>query len=470
MSLCILLRMAGGATMGCDTALSVTSNGMPYRILGFQDDEKVISCHGNLVFCSGLLDACRHIRSYIRSSNQLDVDGLQRYVRNLFKESDYPGIESGDTVILVYRPSGHVYMLRAKDHFSIHTLPTITDQGVMSVTTIGVHAEEAYDYLMRWMKDSGNQTALLRRVFDAVVDEEVGGELMIHSVSSNGATGIRRFPIKDKKPIRRIAAPHYARCNIYAESGYFNGIVRAQDFQDQHGNSMLTEEGKIDADWLDLMGINVKNDAGQTVLTIDQTGLKFNPAYAPIKYQYSANNVNWHDTMAANDKYRRESFDGGTTWGSGYQFVGKDGLDGSDGSDADVNYNNIKKALQKANGLSTAYLTMDEVGAPNIYGGNIYGGIFHGNEFNIYQESSGVSGGLFLYGDVYGASHSSPMFGIKYHTRMYQGVPGVSISSPSAAHVMLGYDPDGMTQSVHFYGNLDFSEADSVSGLHLTFS
>ena len=54
----------------------------------------------------------------------------------------------------------------------------------------------------------------------------------------------------------------------------------------------------------------------------------------PVKYQFSASTSGpWHDMMGANDKYRRDSLDGGTSWGAAYQFKGEDGRDGSDGAD-----------------------------------------------------------------------------------------------------------------------------------------
>lgn len=88
--------------------------------------------------------------------------------------------------------------------------------------------------------------------------------------------------------------------------------------------------------------------------------------------------------METNDKYRRESFDGGTTWGSPFQFRGTDGTNGRPGNDASVTYNNIKAALQKAASTQTSFITADEMGAPNIYGGKIYGSKMYANEFNVY--------------------------------------------------------------------------------------
>ena len=80
----------------------------------------------------------------------------------------------------------------------------------------------------------------------------------------------------------------------------------------------------------------------------------------PVKYQFSANGTNWHDTMQTNDKYRRDSLDGGTTWGTSYQFRGEDGRDGSNGrpgSDADVTRANIVKAMLEAIGEDGLYTT-----------------------------------------------------------------------------------------------------------------
>ena len=54
-------------------------------------------------------------------------------------------------------------------------------------------------------------------------------------------------------------------------------------------------------------------------------------------FQYSVDGTSdWHETQTSADIYRRETFDGGETWGEPYQFIGKNGQNGSDGSDANV--------------------------------------------------------------------------------------------------------------------------------------
>lgn len=209
---------------------------------------------------------------------------------------------------------------------------------------------------------------------------------------------------------------------LLAAKGTFGGVVQAEDFLDKYGRSML-EDGRFTSEYLDLYGINVKNRAGKTVLTINENGLRFGSGYSPIVYQFSTSlSGPWHDTMGANDKYRRDSIDGGTTWGSAYQFRGEDGKNGSNGSngsDASVTRANIVRAMlerEKNDGLYTysgddgkQYLGINAtaikagvISGIDIDGCNIYGGAYHDSNgyFTLkLSEYGGRMGGLQLQTD-----------------------------------------------------------------------
>ena len=67
-----------------------------------------------------------------------------------------------------------------------------------------------------------------------------------------------------------------------------------------------------------------------------------------MKYQFSANGTNWHDTMQTMTSTAAILLDGGTTWGTSHQFRGEDGrmeATAGQGSDADVTRANIVKAM-----------------------------------------------------------------------------------------------------------------------------
>lgn len=120
----------------------------------------------------------------------------------------------------------------------------------------------------------------------------------------------------------------------------------------------------------------------------------------PVKYQYSVDNSSWHTTQSSSDKYRRESWDGGNTWGAGYQFVGKDGNNGINGSDANVpdwvfDYTN-----------SAQYNTIVDnewVISMNLYGSKIFGGNYYSKDgqtsmdlFDAGDTTVGIGGGIVI--------------------------------------------------------------------------
>ena len=111
--------------------------------------------------------------------------------------------------------------------------------------------------------------------------------------------------------------------------------------------------------------------------------------------------------MFETDLYRRDSLDGGRTWGAPYQFRGRDGhngQNGQNGQDANVTWNNIKSALQYADNIQSTFITADSSGAPKIYGGTIYGSQFYGSEFAALLDSGQWNGFVIKtksYGDVF---------------------------------------------------------------------
>ena len=195
----------------------------------------------------------------------------------------------------------------------------------------------------------------------------------------------------------------YFRGDIYAEDGYFRGevhatggeftgIVKATDFLTQDGQSMLTN-GKFNSRYLDLGNIQIDGDTGDITMTVDinigsasridlgsividgaNRTIRFTGGAgsilwgdsAPVKYQFATVTTGpWHDGMGTEDRYRRDSLDGGVTWGEPYQFRGTDGKNGRPGSDA-----NIPDWVEAYTRTAT-YIDDQWVIAPNIAGGSI---------------------------------------------------------------------------------------------------
>ena len=253
--------------------------------------------------------------------------------------------------------------------------------------------------------------------------------------------------------------------DISGARGTFKGTVQAEDFLNANGESMM-KNGKWDSNYLDLGNIILDGETGDISMTgnlnlSELSSITWNSKTAPVKYQYSVNGTSgWHTTMNASDMYRRDSLDGGVTWGSAYQFRGKDGKDGEDGSDADVTFNNILAALKKAAETEHSFITATELGAPNIYGANIYGAKVYSNNFTVKPEKAASSGswnGGFTLCGYYG-SEPYDMMQISY----FEGdAPYVLFQSPAQAYARWNFP------HTDFMGVVDFSKA-TVTGIDAT--
>lgn len=177
----------------------------------------------------------------------------------------------------------------------------------------------------------------------------------------------------------------------------------------------------------------------------------------PNKKRYAASTSGpWHDTMESGDIYCCDWDYTKNEWKEPYKFVGQDGRPGSDGSDANVDFNNILKALQKAASTQTTFITADEVGSPNIYGGKIYGAEMFTNLFSIYPDENDPASdgqGMSLYGGY--ASNMFNFLKIRYSANVMGGFPGVVFESPASGGAYWDFSKTYFTGSINFAGATD---------------
>ncbi len=269
-------------------------------------------------------------------------------------------------------------------------------------------------------------------------------------------------------------APFWVKKNgdILVKNGTFQGTVQASKYLDKSGNPMMNDVGKFKNDYLEVTSLNVNNQfivdphgnvamSGNIILsagTIEWGG------NAPVKYQFSTSlSGPWHDTMETNDRYRRDSLDGGTTWGTPYQFIGVDGEDGQDGSDANVTFNNIRSALKKAASTQKSFITADSTGSPNIYGAKIYGAeIYAGGVDDEGGQIVGLDdGGITIYNGK-GTAVLEILDAGNGTATMRSSFARLGLSAP-----ILNL---GGTESIKFSGSeVDFSGVSTIKGLTATF-
>lgn len=191
-------------------------------------------------------------------------------------------------------------------------------------------------------------------------------------------------------------------------------------------NGGCIKTGKIEAQYLNLTG----------AITFDDLSDETKDAFT-IKYQYSSDGENWHDTRASDDIYRREYING--EWGDPYQFVGKNGTNGSDAS-------------------IPTYITQTVIGKGMIQAPQIYA-----NDISLYpNNSTDYTGSFNIYG-MYGTQQYH-MFAISYEADPDEvDTPYIRMFSPAGGYIEIGRNlTGGSNNSVSFFGEINFANADFI--------
>lgn len=385
MSLVMVVRPAdGGIVVAVDTAISMEFMGSTFRVANFEDYEKVIEHDDALIFCSGDYGKCVKIRTYIRSLPHVDAEAISKYAQEIFNHDT----RDNSTGILIVRKNGDVVGLLSAQGFKVTSLPW-PDTG-MGIHVLGFHMEDAYRAACDASRSTDYVAHMICKAYSTVLCEEVGGHLCLYSCREDTPWNKVVAEFEEPKTISKIIAENSSPAHC---------IVSAKDFLLTNGTSMvsaLSSDGsKIKGEHLDLRGVNIVNENGDRVLYIDETGLHWDSKFSPFKSQYSTSvNGPWHDIMQGNDEYRRDSTDGGTTWGIGYKFVAKDGSPGdpkgylSSIKITEINEGSVKSAL---------------IEAATIAGAKMYGGIFGDvpakvngvyQQPNVWIEMGRAAGGL----------------------------------------------------------------------------
>lgn len=242
----------------------------------------------------------------------------------------------------------------------------------------------------------------------------------------------------------------YIRGKVFATGGEFKGTVKATDFQLPSGDSMvsiLNSKGQIKSDWLDLMGINIQDAAGNTMMTIDGTkGITINKG-----------SISWGAVTGTDEIDNRIQ-------------NAQDAADDAYSEASSVNSNLLKLVQGKYSTPKSTFIDGTTVKSPTIeagtitgakiYGSDIYGGAFYDLNgksklvLNPGKDSADVAD-LVLYGGGDGAEIAFSIYDdIGAVTLSGYGVPSMKISST--------------TGETHAVGTWNFSNA-KVKGVTAIF-
>lgn len=437
--------------MASDSALSAPLGNDVYRLLNMEDREKVIEHEGNLIFCSGLYDACVKIRAFIRGMSPLDIGTLQKYARKLYSDSSFPGVEYSDTAIMICRTDGSIVTMRAKDGFAEKIeMPLDKTKPGINLQTFGVHSREAFENAMKFAETTPCDITLLEKVYASVADEEVGGTLTAYKRAVNGAVTMEIRAVREPLNMRRTFMPIPPRCNVYATDGVFNGKIYAKEgeFTGTIKAAVLDGTIKGGASGGAIKGVSL--DIGDGAFTVSQQG----------DVHIEKGSISWGAVTGTDEIDNRIS---------AAQSAANSALSAADDAQdtADTAYGDFLKLVGgKYTKPTGTFINGTSIKAPIIDGGlirgtNIYGGKFgdltDNNDPNVWMEM-GIQG--FGYGmNVWNKAYkTTPFFSIWDNAN---GITTLEIKGRNVLEQTPGY----ITKPK---GKWDFSEADSVSGIHFT--
>jgi hypothetical protein len=232
--------------------------------------------------------------------------------------------------------------------------------------------------------------------------------------------------------------------SLVAASGNFNGIVRATDFQDPSGNSMLRNMGsgsrldyKFTADYLELRGLTIRNSANLVTFQIDSNGnvsMQGNLTLGAGSY------INWNQVNT----------DPATTAAANAASAAQTAANNAASSAS--NAENI--ARQIANGTFSGGTFIDRT---RIYSPEIYA-----NQLDIFPRTSGTTSGSFSLHGYVPAGGLMEAFRISYS---FSGSPYVQFQSPNRSNANWSFP------QTYFYNTINFAFGSTVrfSGATLDF-
>lgn len=322
MSLCLFVRDSNNnVIMTSDSAITVFSKDGEFRAANIEDYDKTFFHNGYLIFCSGAYPECTKVRAYIRSKENFDIREVQQFARQVCTEP-----QKRQLALFIVYPNGIVQALLSVHNFKIDEAPYLINQALH--TAVGEQMNEA-NRLMKNYQDIGIKTENdLINIYLNLANEKIGNSIVIHKRNNHGLYTRKVIKLKESETINK-------RTIVFDKD---IPIIKSKLDSFMCGNINFSSASSIN--W----GNN-----------------------SPVQYEFSIDgSTNWHSTMTSSDKYRRDSLDGGLTYGSPYQFKGIDGQDGTDGSDANV--------PDWVSSMQVTYIDNQWVISPNIYGGKITSG------------------------------------------------------------------------------------------------
>ncbi|OQB13746.1 MAG: hypothetical protein BWY15_01595 [Firmicutes bacterium ADurb.Bin193] len=253
MSLCIFIQHKNDIYMAGDSRMSVDIDGTNYR---WNDNYNKIEQVGNLViFKSGSAQIMTKIIEQFKTNEKKDVNTFQKLCIEIYNEhkskngNNFKHYEYGDDIkigVLIGTIENDIpalYFISESLGFEKRKMELPLDKEI-NEGFLGVKCDEAiqtYKSCVFDFNDLNNVFENYKKIYESVTGTNIGGNMTLFHITKNKIESMS-CGLKNPEPISELS--DYLLEKYFKGNGLyeFSSRLRARDFLDSNGNSLMTSD------------------------------------------------------------------------------------------------------------------------------------------------------------------------------------------------------------------------------------
>jgi hypothetical protein len=180
MSSCLILQTKNRSFIGTDSALSSFSNNKFYR--SGNNEQKIFFVSDYIYFCSGESNHVKKTKQYINSIGDFNFDLISKFLLSICinkANKNYFDIE----LMAINKKNNIVYQISQYNNFELKTF--IPSEDGIQILSAGFKTNECSLFAENQILLNKDVKTIYRNTFNNLECEQIGGDLIVYSISSN---------------------------------------------------------------------------------------------------------------------------------------------------------------------------------------------------------------------------------------------------------------------------------------------
>lgn len=202
MSLCISASLENEHIIAVDTAVSTPLRGAYYRIVN-EESQKIVVDNNEAYFFSGDVILSQHLRKIFFEQKNRDFCKLANIAKTLFKQM----AELGDELAFAkygFDSDGNAYTQYTHNYSDFEPSDKCYGHPKYRYMCYGANMDKASDELKKYIKTNVVTPEFFVPLFQAVVDEKVGGSIIVYRLTANMYEHTDKIKLKEPDSLKKF--------------------------------------------------------------------------------------------------------------------------------------------------------------------------------------------------------------------------------------------------------------------------